>query len=93
MARSVDAFCVGTCRWVANGGRKVPIPDDLQDLADRAGDRLSPNRGNPFRKAMDFRVDDEVRWFKTDADIPAGTIGTVVGFKPIRAKKKEKCLL
>lgn len=68
----------------------MPIPEDLQDLADRAGDRLSPNRGNPFRKAMDFRVDDQVRWFKQDSDIPSGSIGTVVGFKPVRKKKKER---
>lgn len=77
------------CRWVHHGGRKVPIPDDLQELADRAGDRLDPNRGNPFHKAMDFRVDDKVRWFKSDAEIPAGTVGTVVGFKPELPKPNQ----
>eukprot|EP01043_Picozoa_sp_COSAG02_P108866 COSAG02_NODE_44915_length_362_cov_0.494297_2_plen_24_part_01 len=24
----MDACCVDACRWVAHGGRKVPIPDD-----------------------------------------------------------------
>jgi hypothetical protein len=82
--------CVCVCRWVHHGGRKIPIPDDLADLADRAGDRLSPNLGNPFHKPDDFRIDDEVRWFKEDGDIPAGTIGHVVGFKPAPPRKRLK---
>ena len=80
--------------WVTEGGRKISLPDDLLDLADHAGDRLNPTRGCPFRKPNDFRVDDEVRWFKEDDDVPKGAIGHVVGFKPGRTRmapgKKRK---
>ena len=67
--------------WIFYGGRKVPIPDEYMNLADMAGGRAPP-RGNPFHSAEDFQIDDEVRWFKTDEDVPRGTIGHVVGFKP-----------
>ena len=67
--------------WVNYGGRKVPIPDEFMDLADMAGGRAPP-RGNPFHSAEDFQVDDEVRWFKQDEDVPRGSVGHVVGFKP-----------
>ena len=65
------------------GGRKVPIPDELMDLADAAGGR-SPPRGNPFHSTEDFKIDDEVRWFKEDEDVPKGSIGHIVGYKPAK---------
>jgi len=67
--------------WIHHGGRKVPIPDELMDLANAAGGRSAP-RGNPFHTSDDFQIDDEVRWFKVDDDVPRGSIGHVVGFKP-----------
>lgn len=67
--------------WIHNGGRKVPIPDEFMELAEMAGGR-GARRGNPFHSAQDFQIDDEVRWFKMDDDVPHGSIGHVVGFKP-----------
>ena len=67
--------------WVNYGGRKVPVPDEFMDLADMAGGRAPP-RGNPFHPAQDFQVDDEVRWFELHEDVPRGSVGHVVGFKP-----------
>ena len=67
--------------WVEHGGRKVPIPDELMDLADHAGAGRVVIKGCPFHSPEDFAIDDEVRWFKSDDDVPTGVVGHVVGFK------------
>jgi hypothetical protein len=66
--------------WVHIGGKKVKLPEELMHLADHHS-RWSPPRGNPFHRVGDFQIDDEVRWFKVDDDVPRGSIGHVVGFK------------
>eukprot|EP01052_Picozoa_sp_SAG31_P005743 SAG31_NODE_257_length_18942_cov_6.099135_13_plen_517_part_00 len=72
-----DEFCQW---WVEVGGKKIPLPEDLEELASHAGNEIAM-RGCPFHKSEDFHIDDRVRWFKQDDDIPKGSIGVVVGFK------------
>lgn len=67
--------------WINHGGRKVPVPPEMLDMHDHTAAR-GPPRGNPGHVLEDFRIDDEVRWFKSDESIPKGSIGHVVGFKP-----------